>query len=387
MKAVKLLLLCLLLLAVSGGLLSANAALPGAASASTPNNRDLAVSAERGEQIGRAYLQQNATNLGLTAADVSHLRVTDNYAARISGARYVYFQQEVNGIGIHNAVLNLTILPNGEVLFVGNRGQNQAQQRVNSASPTLSAAEAVYSAATHLQLTFNSDLRAIATIGGTEAAVTFAGGDLSLDAIPVKLAYQPIGDDLRLAWDMNIHQTDGQHWWHIRIDATTGELLDKGDWMVQENWEQQRTESGHALTTSATTGAVAAIVSDAPSFTSAFAPMSPDSYKVYPIPVESPNHTTPAPPADGRVVVTNPANSTASPFGWHDTNGATGAEFTTTRGNNVYAYTDVDDDDEPDPNSSPDGGAGLNFNFPINLNQDPSQFKPASVTNWSEPVI
>ena len=35
-------------------------------------------------------------------------------------------------------------------------------------------------------------------------------------------------------------------------------------------------------------------------------------------------------------------HTTASPFGWHDTNGVAGAEFTTTQGNNVQAYTDVD---------------------------------------------
>ncbi len=52
------------------------------------------------------------------------------------------------------------------------------------------------------------------------------------------------------------------------------------------------------------------------------------SIRVYAQPVESPTHTSPLPPSDGRTLVVNPANSTASPFGWHDTNGAAGAEFT-----------------------------------------------------------
>jgi hypothetical protein len=34
--------------------------------------------------------------------------------------------------------------------------------------------------------------------------------------------------------------------------------------------------------------------------------------------------------------VTDPANSIAS-FGWHDTNGVSGVEYTITRGNNVWA--------------------------------------------------
>ena len=77
----------------------------------------------------------------------------------------------------------------------------------------------------------------------------------------------------------------------------------------------------------------------------------------------------------------NPANPTASPFGWHDTNGAAGAEFTTTQGNNVQAYTDVDANNSPDANSSPSGGAGLSFDFALNLAQAPSAYRPAAVTN------
>ena len=53
----------------------------------------------------------------------------------------------------------------------------------------------------------------------------------------------------------------------------------------------------------------------------------------------------------------NPAHATASPFGWHDTNGAAGAEFTVTQGNNVHAYTDIDANNSPDAGSSPDCAA------------------------------
>jgi hypothetical protein len=97
--------------------------------------------------------------------------------------------------------------------------------------------------------------------------------------------------------------------------------------------------------------------------------------------VESPNHTTPLPPSDGRVLATNPANALASPFGWHDTNGAAGAESTLTTGNNVDAYTDVDANNVADTNSRPNGGASLVFDLPLNLAQAPSTYRPAAVTN------
>jgi hypothetical protein len=106
-----------------------------------------------------------------------------------------------------------------------------------------------------------------------------------------------------------------------------------------------------------------------------------DQYRVYPRPAESPNHTTPQPPADGRTLVNNPANATASPFGWHDTNGSAGAEFTITSGNNVHAYTDTDANNAPDAGSEPNGGTTLNFDFPINLNSAPGSYQNAIVAN------
>ena len=56
-----------------------------------------------------------------------------------------------------------------------------------------------------------------------------------------------------------------------------------------------------------------------------------DSHRVFPMPVEAPTFAS---PVNTRTLVSNPATS-ASPFGWNDTNGAAGAESTLTSGNNV----------------------------------------------------
>jgi hypothetical protein len=89
---------------------------------------------------------------------------------------------------------------------------------------------------------------------------------------------------------------------------------------------------------------------------------------------------TPLPPADGRTLVLDPADASASPFGWHDTNGAAGAEFTIHRGNNVHAYDDIDNNNAP-PASQPDCGASLACDFPIDLTLAPNQYIPAAVAN------
>ncbi len=97
------------------------------------------------------------------------------------------------------------------------------------------------------------------------------------------------------------------------------------------------------------------------------------SYAVYAPPDESPD-------SGPRTVQRGPAYYRADRFGWHDTNGVTGPEFTTPQGNNVHAYVDADNDNHPDP-GEPDAGSGLDFRFPLDLSQDPSTYGPAAVTN------
>ena len=83
-----------------------------------------------------------------------------------------------------------------------------------------------------------------------------------------------------------------------------------------------------------------------------------DSYRVFAQPLENPDDGVGLP--GSHPVVNNPANALASPFGWHDTNGQTGAEFTDTRGNNVNAQEDANNNNTG--GARPAGGAGNNYN-------------------------
>ncbi len=80
------------------------------------------------------------------------------------------------------------------------------------------------------------------------------------------------------------------------------------------------------------------------------------SYRVYPLPIASPDHGS-------RVLLVDPHDAEASPFGWHDTNGVPGPEHTILRGNNVWVYLDQNADNMPD-GPGPDGGSGLVFDHP-----------------------
>ena len=80
------------------------------------------------------------------------------------------------------------------------------------------------------------------------------------------------------------------------------------------------------------------------------------------------------------MLVENPADTLASPFGWHDTNGEAGPEYTITRGNNVHAYLDLDNSNQPQ-GDEPDGGENLVFDFPIDLNAEPAGAVRAATTS------
>jgi hypothetical protein len=202
--------------------------------------------------------------------------------------------------------------------------------------------------------------------GGAAQAVVFEKGELSVEDIPVRLVYQPMPDgSLRLAWDLNIQQMDGAHWWSLRVDALNGQLLERNDWVISCDFGHPHPggeSHGHGM-------------EDEPTETLDVIekPVMAGVYNVYPQPVESPSHGI-------RQLVADPEDLNASPFGWHDTNGAAGAEFTITRGNNVYAQLD-DDNNNGTFGFAPDGGSSLVFDFPINLNQQPSTYASAAITN------
>ena len=99
------------------------------------------------------------------------------------------------------------------------------------------------------------------------------------------------------------------------------------------------------------------------------------SYNVFAMPVETPNH-------GGRSLVANPDNAAASPYGWHDTNGVAGAEFTYTKGNNCDAYDDDNGSNSGTVADHAEGGASLNFDFPLNTTySNGNQSEDAAVTN------
>jgi hypothetical protein len=104
--------------------------------------------------------------------------------------------------------------------------------------------------------------------------------------------------DVRLAWNVQIDASSGEHLWSINVDAESGAVLATDDFVDEDDADTIRS----AISRPAGAAAVAA-AAISPATTVA----DGSSYRVFPLPFESPSD-------GGRSLVQNPASLKASPF-------------------------------------------------------------------------
>lgn len=309
----------------------------------------------------RQWLLDHHARQGLTRADATAWHIT-NRSTDKQGITYVYIRQEAHGLPVLGAVANFAV-KEGRVVHFGNRLQPDVAGRAGAPSPALRAEDALLAAARQLGLG-PVDIKVQERPSTTEAV--FSPGGLSRDPVPVRLVYRSSGDGaISLAWSVVIRETSGQHWWHLAVDAQTGELLWKNDWVLHCAPQPGLGQRGYNAVAELTQPATDAPMASRSALDGA-------GYRVFPLPTESPvfgPHSW----------VSDPADPVASPYGWHDTDGVPGAEYTITRGNNVYAGEDWADTDII--GHSPDGGSALSFDFPFTPPQDPVDYIDAAITN------
>ena len=167
-----------------------------------------------------AYLTSHADLLGLVPADVLDSVVTDQYADSDTGMTHIYLRQELNGLEVVNANMNVNVTADGRVLSVGggfvpNLSLQENTSRASS-TPRLTAPEALERAAGELGLASDASPLSILTApSGLVQAATLSASNLSLDPIPARLQYVATADGVALAWDYVLRTPDGQHWYDV----------------------------------------------------------------------------------------------------------------------------------------------------------------------------
>lgn len=309
----------------------------------------------------KTYLQQNRTQFSLQQQDVSDISVVSQSFSKSLQAYNVYVQQRHQGIKLFNSNSPF-LIKDGAVLSAKLSFTENASAKVNSVSPSISAVNAISKAANWLGLQNPSSLSLLETL--SDHSYVFSNGNISLYDIPVELVYQKMDDTgaLKLAWDLSIYLLDGSHYYNVRIDALSGNLLETNDWVVSCNFGEGA--HSHASTES--------VLFSTKTENAGISTLGGAAYRVFPLPIIGPN--------DGDdELVADPSDPVASPFGWHDTDGVAGPEYTYTRGNNVIAQEDINGNNGSGARA--EGGPTLQFDFPFDLPQAPGAFTDGALTN------
>ena len=303
------------------------------------------------------YLQSNLSELSLSQDDIKDYKIYREYESKQTKLTHVFIQQYFEGTPIHQAEIRLHWREDIGWLQTQNTFvENLNAQNIQSTT-FINEIEAIKQACSALNINYSKPNR----IAKKVESIALFEAEFSLDAIPVMQAYFATSNELRKVWDLTIYEKDASDCWNVLIDAQTGEILRQYNWVKHCSFSTE-TVCAHTSHES---------VEQIKSFTAAKS--SGATYNVFAVPIESPSH-------GNRTLEVDPHNEIASPFGWHDTNGQTGPEFTITRGNNVHAFSDLTDSNTPQ-GDEPDGGAELYFDFSFDPMTEPDQNLDAATVN------
>jgi extracellular elastinolytic metalloproteinase len=322
--------------------------------------------------IALRHIENNYKSWDLTQSDIEGMLVTDMYTSKKTGTTHIYFNQSYNGIKLQNAIINVSVLNNGNVNYAGNRFTSLLADNISVNSASLTTDQAIQMVVNDLGIT--SELpRSIEVEEGTK--YVYESGTISKFKVISELMYKNINNEIKLVWDIMIDPLGKNEKWEYAVDANTSQILEKHDMVIRCKFDDQpfHNHDAHCNENNGQTKSLNVNETLIQQNTA-----MAGSYNVFPFTVESPIHGM-------RSLVTDPDDPTASPYGWHDTDGMAGEEFTITRGNNAHAFLDRDDDGVSD-GPEPDGGMSLVFDFPFDMAAEPIDNADAAVTNlffWS----
>ncbi|WP_187632003.1 M36 family metallopeptidase [Hymenobacter lutimineralis] len=303
------------------------------------------------------YLAQHQQQLGLRPADVQNPLITDAYTDDLTGISHVYLRQQHQGLPVFGTEMGLHFDRQGALLTQTGRFVADLARKAPEAAAALSGTEATLAAARKLKLT-PASLRPTSTAQSRTNKLTLTDDALSTEEIPVELAYLAAEDGrVQLVWQVVLHPPRTPQQWRLLVDAGTGRIVEQHDRNIHEQLAPPVPTAAQQL------APPAAGISGRPS-------ANEPTYTVFAIPTEGPSF-------GARTEVRNPADAQASPYGWHDTNGAAGPEFTTTRGNNTLAFVF----DEAKSPVYVDGGTSLAFNPAYDSNKSLLDNQKAAVVN------
>lgn len=340
--------------------------------------------------LTKAKVLQTAMDLaaagkwGLVKEDMAAAQIQDLYRDG-SGVTHAYVLQTIQGVPVMNGVMGLHFNPNGDLLYSTNRTVAHASDHLIGSFASLNM-EVLGAKAIEQE---NGLARNIISDGSNESSI-FPLTGIKWQPMTIgthfeegkfytqMMAWPNESGDLIAAQYFVFYNSATSDWVNLWIDAS-GKILQRHSWTVHctpkavSAEDKNIANQASLLALEANRPLIGKSVSQNLLLTGS-KPLQRRgdgaTYKSFSFPTESPLYGSPS-------SLTSPADAQASPFGWHDVDGKAGAEYTITRGNNVYASEDVAGKNTP--GKSPDGGAALAFN----LAYDPSEPNPLNYQDFA----
>lgn len=314
-----------------------------------------------GESVIREALLRVAEEHHLSQKDIETYRISDQYVQKRNGSTHVYLLQTINGKDVFNAQIQLHFSKKGKLVFSNSAFVKDKDSKMNAASATIDLESAFMKVLDTLSIP-SADKQQLKFESDSAGNLILVKNELFFHPVRVRLGYEEVNDALVLVYQFALEPRSDKRMYVVKIDASTGNVVCIINRTLDCKFEHQGNSDKCMLSVPFPN------FSDGESAT----PKSGASYNAFPLGIESPIHGS-------RSILTNIENPVASPFGWHDTDGNQGAEYSNTYGNNVFVYEDTLDENAV--GYSTDGGSSLHFDFPIDLNASPAHNIDASLTN------
>ena len=265
-------------------------------------------------EVAEEYLQANASDFGLTVEDLGSYRVLSQFVSQHTRVTHIALQQQYNGLDVLGSLINISVENDGRIVAAGSTflpglGDGGTTDPLMTNTDPIDALTTAFSA---LGLTVTESPVLLQLPAGQNQSIVVSESGVASEPIKGALGYAYNGTGVELFWGFGINTKDGLHSYAAFVSAESGDYLMAIDGVM------------HA------------------------------KYNVIASPDMNPDEGS-------QQIVEDPADLLVSPFGWHDTNGVAGSEFTDTRGNNVIVETgDVGAPSNP-IGIRADGGVDLEF--------------------------
>lgn len=283
--------------------------------------------------------------------------ISEDFSTSMNG-NVIKFQQTYQNIPIYNAT-GTAFFRDKNVAYLH---ENFTNNYVSSSKPS----EAKSSKSIFAQLAGKLNIKNVSAY----SLINYEDSDLDTPFVKTRQIYFKTSDNnLRLCYELVYEEIGTSNYWDVFVDAVTGEIYSKENLTVFCSFSYDA--FGHDYSNHLPEQSREHNLNENTTGTSSLAPLNA-SYRVFPLPVESPNHGS-------RQLLSNPWIIESSPEGWHSIPGGTYVgNYIDTRGNNVMAYEDSSNTNGPGLYAN--GGSGRSFDFPFIPNETSGNQK-AAITN------